>query len=41
MLYTDKNMTPPSLNVVLFLAEDETFEVQWEKQLNRYVRVFR
>ncbi len=30
----------PSVNVILFLAGDEAFSDDWEKQLNEYVRFF-
>jgi len=32
--------TEPSVNVILFLAGDEEFSDDWEKQLNKYVRFF-
>ena len=31
----------PSVNVILFLAGDEEFSDDWEKQLNQYVRFFK
>lgn len=31
----------PSVNVILFLAGDENFSDDWEKQLNQYVRFFK
>lgn len=40
-LYEDKNRTPPSVNVVLFLAGDEVYRPEWKKQLDQYVRFFR
>lgn len=40
-LYEDREMTPPSVNVVLFLAGDEDFRETWEDSLNNYTRYFR
>lgn len=40
-LYEDYNRTPPSVNVVLFLAGDEVYQPEWKKQLDQYVRFFR
>ncbi|NBB78418.1 MAG: hypothetical protein GVY36_03085 [Verrucomicrobia bacterium] len=37
-IYTDKGGEEPSLNVILFLAGDETFRDEWAKSLDRYVR---
>jgi len=41
VLYEDHSRQIPSLNVVLFLAEDEAFSKQAEKQLRDYVRFYR
>ena len=41
VLYEDRDKPIPSLNVVLFLAEDELFSKQAEKQLKDYVRFYR
>ena len=41
VLYEDNDKQIPSLNVVLFLAEDELFSKQAEKQLKDYVRFYR
>ena len=41
VLYDDQDKPIPSLNVVLFLAEDEVFSKQAEKQLKDYVRFYR
>lgn len=41
VLYEDHDRPVPSLNVVLFLAEDEAFTKQAEKQLRDYVRFYR
>jgi len=41
VLYDDRDKPIPSLNVVLFLAEDEAFTKQAEKQLKDYVRFYR
>ena len=40
VLYEDNDKQIPSLNVVLFLAEDELFSKQAEKQLKDYVRFY-
>ncbi len=40
-LYTDHEKTPPSINVVLFLAGDEEYRPEWKKQLDQYVRFFK
>lgn len=40
-LYEDRNLKPPSVNVVLFLAGDEEFKPEWQKQLDQYVRFFK
>lgn len=40
VLYTDKGGQKPSINVILFLAGDETFREDWETSLDRYVRSF-
>lgn len=40
VLYTDKGGQKPSINVILFLAGDETFRDDWETSLDRYVRSF-
>ena len=40
VLYDDQDKPIPSLNVVLFLAEDEAFSKQAEKQLKDYVRFY-
>ncbi len=40
-LYTNHDKQPPSLNVVLFLAGDEEFRPEWQKQLDQYVRFFK
>ena len=40
VLYEDRDKPIPSLNVVLFLAEDELFSKQAEKQLKDYVRFY-
>ncbi|MGB0409116.1 MAG: hypothetical protein ACPGIC_03890 [Opitutales bacterium] len=40
-LYLDGNKTPPSINVVLFLAGDEKFTPESQKQLNQYTRFFK
>ncbi|NQY33036.1 MAG: hypothetical protein HRT56_07685 [Coraliomargarita sp.] len=40
VLYEDRAKSPPSLNVVLFLAGDEVFKPEWEKELDQYVRFF-
>lgn len=36
-----KSRKGPSINVILFLAGNEEFSDEWEKQLNQYVRFFR
>ena len=41
VLFDDRDKPIPSLNVVLFLAEDELFSKQAEKQLKDYVRFYR
>ena len=41
VLYEDHDKQIPSLNVVLFLAKDEAFSKQAEKQLRDYVRFYR
>lgn len=41
VLYEDRDKPIPSLNVVLFLAEDELFSKQAEKQLKDYVSFYR
>ena len=41
ILYEDQNKQVPSLNVVLFLAENEAFSKESEKQLKDYVRFYR
>lgn len=41
VLYEDRAKKPPSLNVVLFLAGDEVFKPEWEKELDQYVRFFK
>lgn len=38
--YEDKNQTPPSINVVLFLAGDENFSEAQEDKLKDYTRFF-
>lgn len=40
VLYTDKGMNEPSINVILFLAGDENFREEWKKSLDDYVRSF-
>ncbi|MGB0257948.1 MAG: hypothetical protein ACPGES_04775 [Coraliomargarita sp.] len=40
-LYTDYDKTPPSVNVVLFLAGDEVYRPEWKAQLDAYVRFFK
>ncbi|MGC6455368.1 MAG: hypothetical protein ACON39_00230 [Coraliomargaritaceae bacterium] len=40
-LYGQFDKTPPSVNVVLFLAEDEPMTKQEEKQLNDFTRFFK
>jgi hypothetical protein len=40
VLYDDQEKPIPALNVVLFLADDEAFSKQAEKQLIDYVRFF-
>ena len=40
VLYDDQDRPIPSLNVVLFLADDEAFSKQAEKQLKDYVRFY-
>lgn len=40
-LYEDRNLTPPSINVVLFLAGDEEYKPEWKKQLDQYTRFFK
>ena len=40
-LYTNNEKKIPSLNVVLFLAEDEVLPKEWEKELSKYVKFFR
>ena len=40
-LYLNREQQPPSLNVVLFLAGDETYEKRWQDELKSYVRFFR
>jgi hypothetical protein len=40
VLYREKDTTPPSVNVVLFLAGDEAFTPQWEKNLKSFTRMF-
>ncbi|MDQ8209362.1 hypothetical protein QEH52_17675 [Coraliomargarita sp. SDUM461003] len=40
VLYKDKNGTPPSINVVLFLAGDEKFSESNEDRLKDYTRFF-
>ena len=40
VLFDDRDKPIPSLNVVLFLAEDELFSKQAEKQLKDYVRFY-
>jgi hypothetical protein len=40
-LYTDRRATPPSINVVLFLAGDEAFPQNEEDTLKRYVSSFK
>ena len=39
-LYEDEGSQPPSINVVLFLAGDESYSDEREKNLKRYVRFF-
>lgn len=39
-LYKDKGAPEPSINVVLFLAGDETMRDDWEDQLKDYVQYF-
>ncbi|MEN8661765.1 MAG: hypothetical protein ABF322_09055, partial [Lentimonas sp.] len=39
-LYTNKNAKEPSINVVLFLAEDENFDKGSEDTLKDYIRFF-
>ena len=41
VLYEEKAMTPPSVNVVLFLAGDEDFRSDWEDSLKDYARFFK
>ena len=41
LLYEDQERPIPSLNVVLFLAEDEEFTKLAEKKLRDYVRFYR
>ncbi len=38
--YTDRNVKPPSVNVVLFLAGDEVFLESWQADLDQYIRFF-
>ncbi|WP_269522102.1 hypothetical protein [Coraliomargarita parva] len=39
-MYTDKNLKSPSVNVVLFLAGDESFSKEQESRLKDYARFF-
>lgn len=39
-IYESKDQTPPSLNVMLFLAGDEEMRGSWEDQLDDYVDFF-
>lgn len=41
VLYEDQGQTPPSINVVLFLAGDEAFSKEQEDRLKDYTRFFR
>jgi hypothetical protein len=41
ILYTDQGKPAPSVNVVLFLAEDEAFSKDAESRLRDYVRFYR
>lgn len=40
VLYADKGITEPSINVILFLAGDEVYSKDAEKSLKSYVRTF-
>ena len=40
-LYGEREMVPPSVNVVLFLAGDEDFRETWEDALKDYTRYFK
>ena len=40
-LYKKNNKPVPSINVILFLAGDEEFREEWDKQLEKYVRSFK
>lgn len=39
--YTDKEATPPSINLVLFLAGDEVYREEWEDSMKRCIRFFK
>ena len=41
VLYTNKRATPPSVNVLLFLAGDEKMNKKWEDQIDGYTDFFR
>lgn len=40
-LYHDRNLRPPSINVVLFLAGDENFPQEREDQVKRFTSYFK
>lgn len=39
--YTEKEATPPSINLILFLAGDEVYREQWEDSMKRCIRFFK
>lgn len=41
VLYKKDDKPVPSINVVLFLAGDETLRTEWKDQLDKYVKFFR
>ena len=38
--FSDKGAKPPSINIILFLAGDEEYKEEWEKNLNSYAHFF-
>ena len=38
--FTDQNLNPPTLNIILFLAGDEEFKPEWQESLKEYARFF-
>ncbi len=39
--FTEKDATPPSINLILFLAGDEVYRKEWEDSMKRCIRFFK